>query len=75
MEAPVATTTAPVAIAPSSVVVGSKVVASPSTATTASASPAKVATSQPDQVLYEYNQDGQLITNTTNFKEKMIMVR
>ena len=75
MEAPVTTTTAPVAIAPSSVVVGSKVVASPSTTTTASASPAKGVASHADHVLYEYNQQGQLLTNTTNFKEKMIMVR
>jgi len=76
MEAPVTTaTTAPVAIAPSSVVVGSKVVASPSTTTTASASPAKGVASHADHVLYEYNQQGQLLTNTPNFKEKMIMVR
>ncbi len=71
MEAPVTTTTAPVTIAPSSVVVGSKV----ATTTTASASPAKGVASHADHVLYEYNQQGQLLTNTTNFKEKMIMVR
>ena len=67
MEAPVTTTTtttAPVSVAPSSVVV-------------ASPSPAKGVASHADQqgVLYEYNQQGQILTNTTNFKEKMIMVR
>ena len=71
MEAPVTTTTTPVTIAPSSVVVGSKV----ATTTTASASPSKGVASHADHVLYEYNQQGQLLTNTTNFKEKMIMVR
>ena len=80
-------TTAPVATAvaveaattatvntPSSVVVGSKVVLTPSTAAAAaSTSPAKGATSYADPVLYEYNQEGQIIVNnaTANFKEKM----